>query len=69
MQHSHSDYFSPIFAFILFIGLAKYNLIIGAITGTLAMIYTAIKLINEVKKKGDQNNNKADQQDRSSKDI
>ena len=49
--HHTGEILAPFGFLAVAITLAQYNLIIGAITGSLACIYAAVKLYKEVKRK------------------
>ena len=49
MGHHTGEILAPFGLLIAFIGIAQYNATIGAITGTIALIYTGFKLYNEIK--------------------
>lgn len=55
MQHHAGEILAPFGLLLAFIGLAQYNQAVGAVTGTLVLLFTAFKLYNEIKKTKDLN--------------
>jgi hypothetical protein len=49
MEHHVIDYLQPFGLLAIVFTLSHYNLVIGSLTATLVCIYTAMKLINEIK--------------------
>lgn len=54
MAHHTAEILTPFGLLLAFIGIAQYNAAVGAITGTLALCFTAVKLYNEIKKNKDE---------------